>query len=209
MPHPPRIFVPGVSHHVYRRGHDHDAIVRNDTDRSLFLTLIRNSAANNDTIVHGYCLMDTHFHAIVTPGHDGALSEMMKDIGDDYVRDYNRKYDRLGTLWAGRFHSPLIWDERYWLTCLRYVEWNAVAAGMVVAPEDYEWSSYRVHAHGQRSDWLAPHPVYLALGSTPEERQAAYREFCGIPLSEHQVVMPARPRTVSDVRQTPVAFTRV
>ena len=208
MPHRPRIFVPGLSHHVYRRGHDLCAIVRDDEDRSLFLTLIRSSASTNDTRVHGYCLMDTHYHMIVTPGHDGALSGMMKAVGDDYVRHFNRKYGRLGTLWAGRFRSPGIWDDRYWLTCLRYVELNAVAAGMVIAPEDYRWCSYRVHGYGEPSEWLTPHPLYFALGSTPEERQSAYREFCGMPLSEHQLVTPALPRRVSNPSQTAVGLTR-
>jgi REP-associated tyrosine transposase len=208
MPHQPRIFVPGLSHHVYRRGHNHCAIVRDDDDRRSFLRLIRNSATTNDTLVHGYSLMDTHYHMIVTPGHEGALSEMMKAIGEQYVDYFNRKYDRLGTLWAGRFRSPAIWDERYWLTCLRYVELNAVAAGMVIAPEDYRWCSYGVHACGEPSEWLTSHSLYLALGSTPEERQSAYREFCGMPLSEHQLVMPPLPRSVSDPGQTAVGLTR-
>jgi putative transposase len=208
MPNPERIFIPGVSHHVIRRGNAHCAIVRHDDDRWLLLTVIRRSASENDVAVHGYSLMDTHYHMMVTPGHDGALSEMMKAIGEQYVDYFNRKYDRIGTLWAGRFRSPQIWDERYWLTCLRYVELNALSAGIVAVPEDYPWCSYRVHAFGEPSEWLTPHPLYRALGSTPDERQLAYREFCGMPLSEHQLVIPALPRSVSDPGQTPVALTR-
>ena len=66
-------------------------------------------------------------------------------------------------------------DEAYWLTCLRYVEQNPVGAHLVRAPEDYRWTSYRVHAMGTSNNWLVPHRVYPQLGPTPIERQQVYR----------------------------------
>src|SRR5690606_3864148 len=52
-----------------------------------------------------------------------------------------------------------------------------VRAAMVAAPGQYRWSSYRTHAHGKVSTLTTPHPLYLGLGSTPIERQAAYRDL--------------------------------
>jgi len=112
---------------------------------------------------------------------------MMKQVGEEYVRYFNRKYDRIGTLWTGRYRGIDIGDEKYWLTCLRYVEQNAWRAGMVSSPDAYPWSSYRVHAFGESSDWLELHHVYLALGRTPEDRQRAYRAICGIPLADDEL----------------------
>jgi hypothetical protein len=87
----------------------------------------------------------------------------------------NKKYGRTGTLWDGRYRDPIVAEERYFFTCLRYIEHNPVKARMVIRPEDYRWSSYRFHAYGEPSAWLVPHPLYLALGKTAKERQAAYR----------------------------------
>lgn len=178
MGHPRRVFIPGVSVHVIRRGVNRCAIVTDDEDRTKLVATIRAASARHDVAVHGYTLMDNHYHLLVTPRAEGALSRMMKMIGERYVKYYNRKYDRIGTLWAGRFRAKLVQDERQWLTCLRYIELNAVTAGMVPSPDAYRWSSYRFHACGELADWLVAHPLYLALGSTSMLRQTTYAAIC-------------------------------
>jgi putative transposase len=132
-------------------------------------------------------LMTTHIHLIVTPQSETALPRTMKRLGERYVYYFNRKNARTGTLWGGRHRALLLLDELYCLTCLRYVEQNPVRAKMVSRPEEYRWSTYGVHALGAAPDWLVPHPVYLALGSTAADRQAAYRELCGVMLTEAQL----------------------
>jgi len=59
---------------------------------------------------------------------------------------------------------------------------------MVASPDGYRWSSYAFHAFGRQPDWLAPHPVYLKLGSNAEQRQAAYRAISTEPLPEPELV---------------------
>ncbi|MGY6216961.1 hypothetical protein ACW73L_17530 [Methylolobus aquaticus] len=61
------------------------------------------------------------------------------------------------------------------LSCYRYIELNAVRAGMVEHPGDYRWSSYRANAQGEGGDWLEPHCCYRALAADDQGRQAAYR----------------------------------
>ena len=55
---------------------------------------------------------------------------MMQSIGRRYVRYINRSYHRTGSLWEGRFKSSLVQV----LTCMRYIELNAVRANMVNDP---------------------------------------------------------------------------
>ena len=126
--------------------------------------------------------MKTHYHLLATPASRIGLPNAMKDIDGGYVRHYNRKYDRLGTVWCGRYKAKPIADEDYWLTCLRYIELNPVEAGVVDDAAAYRWSSYGVHAFGRPESWLATHPLYEELGSTPAGRQRAYREFCVLTL---------------------------
>jgi putative transposase len=114
---------------------------------------------------------------------------MMKQLDGRYARYFNRTYPRTGTLWNGKYRRFLIDGERYWLTCLRYIEQNPVKAGIVVAAEEYRWSSYSAHAFGNGPEWLTYHLVYQALGSTPERRRAAYRTLCGTPLTESEAVL--------------------
>jgi REP-associated tyrosine transposase len=209
--HPRRVYLPDISLHVIRRGNNRCAIVRDDDDHTALLRIFKQASSEFDVSVHAFVFMTTHYHLIVTPQREYALPQMMKAVGEQYVRYYNGRYDRIGTLWAGRYKPFFLLDERYWLTCLRYVEQNPWRANMVTASELYRWSSYRVHALGEPSDWLVPHPIYLALGATPAERQRAYRAICGVKLTDDELAeqrhrrrraIVAKVSNVSDVSDT-------
>jgi REP-associated tyrosine transposase len=132
--------------------------------------------------------MTTHTHLLLTPSTEHGTAKAMQQLGVRYVMYFNRKYARVGTLWTGRYAAKAIDDERYWLTCLRYIEQNPVRAGLVVQPEQYRWSSYRAHVMGQRSEWLMSHPVFDALGADTARRHAAYKAICAIPMSTELIV---------------------
>jgi putative transposase len=102
---------------------------------------------------------------------------MMQSVGRMYVRYYNRRYQRSGTLWEGRFKSSLVLRYRYLLELYRYVELNPVRADMVEEPSAYSWYSYSINALGVKSYLQTPHPEYLALGKTKDERYCNSREL--------------------------------
>jgi REP-associated tyrosine transposase len=187
MPHRPRVFVPDTSVHVIHRGTNHEQIFVQPADYETFLTILVGAAEHHGVSVHAYALMSTHFHLMVTPRDRVALPQAMKVVGVRYVRYFNRKYDRFGTLWASRYRGILVADDGYGLTCLRYIEQNPVRAGLVSKPDEYRWSSYRAHAGSRRCAWLVPHPVYLGLGPTVESRRAGYRALCAVALAEHEL----------------------
>jgi putative transposase len=111
----------------------------------------------------------------------------MQSLGRRYVRYFNDRYSRTGTLWEGRFRTAVITDERYWLTCMRYVEMNPVRAGLAGSAESYQWCSYRTHALGVTDAVVTPHAVYDCLAGTPDRRQAAWRQMCGASASSDQL----------------------
>ncbi len=187
MPRPRRITIPGVSVHVFQRGHNRANVFADATDREWFLALLEKASASQGFAIHGYALMSNHYHVIGTPADEHAVSRAIHHCGSRYVRYYNVRHARSGTLWGGRFKSVLIKDERQWLTCLRYVEQNPVRAHLVDAPEQYQWSTYRFHAEGAPHGWLVAHPLYVGLGATPRERQRVYRQLCGRPLTDQEL----------------------
>ena len=193
MPRRPRIYIPDISVHVFNRGINHAAIVADDNDRDLLLDLVVVATGRHGVGVHAFAVMTTHYHLIVTPSGEGVLARAMEEIGRCYTWYFNRKYERIGTIWNERYSAILLEDERYWYNCFRYVELNPMAANMVAAPETYRWSSYRVHALGVPCEWLTPHPLYLTLGPTAEVRQAAYRAMCAIPLTDAELALQRCP----------------
>ncbi len=184
-----RYVVSGHSVHIIRRGINRGAICRDDEDRDMLLATVRDASRACATAFHGFAILDTHYHGLATPVSTEELSRTMQLIGERYVRYFNRKHGRIGTLWTGRFTSIDVDTEEYWLRCLRYIEQNPVRARIVSDPADYRWSSYRANALGEPMDWLVEHPVYLSLASTSERRRLAYRAMCHEPLKAEELAL--------------------
>jgi putative transposase len=169
-----RSFAPGLSHHVRHRGNNRCDVFLDAHDRETFLTIFGESARDHEVAIHGYILMTTHYHAQVTAPHADALPRMMQSVGRSYVRYFNGRHRRTGTLWEGRYRASLILDERYWYNCLRYIEANPVRAQMVASAGDYKWSSYRANGLGMPDPLLTTHPLYSELGVSAEDRATAW-----------------------------------
>ena len=169
-----RTIIGGLPHHLIVRGNDRQAIFRDDADRRRFKADLTEIAAEAGVAIHGYVMMTNHVHLIATPERAEALSGAIQRLGRRYVRYYNDRYQRTGTLWEGRFRAALIEADRYLLACLRYVENNPVRAGLVRRPADHSWSSHRHHIGLTVDDHVSPHPIYWGLGNTPFEREQAW-----------------------------------
>lgn len=173
----PRLSLPGYPHHIIHRGNNRQAIATSAADYQTLLAFIEESAKKFSVGVHAYVLMDNHFHLLATPQAADALPQMMQAIGRRYVRYFNDRQGRSGTLWEGRYRSTLIQPEPYLLACMAYIDLNPVRQGLVAQARDYLWSSHG-HYAGLRVDRLVtPHPLYWALGNTPFAREAAYAEM--------------------------------
>jgi putative transposase len=95
MARPLRVEYPGAVYHVMARGHERSPIFRDDRDRKKFLELVGTTVQDLGIEVHGYCLMDNHYHLLVeTP--EGGLSRAMKAIGERYSQWFNWRHKRSG-----------------------------------------------------------------------------------------------------------------
>ena len=170
----PRLTLPDYPHHIIQRGNNRQPIFIDRQDFERMLALLADSARQCAVVLHAYVLMDNHFHLLATPTTADALPKMMQAVGRSYVRYFNHRHGRSGTLWEGRYRATLIESERYLLTCMAYIDLNPVRAGMVAQPADWPWSSHN-HYTGLRQDKLVTaHPLYWLLGNTPFAREAAY-----------------------------------
>jgi putative transposase len=177
MPRRARVAVAGIPWHIIQRGNNRSACFYSEVDYLVYLDLLKQQTQKYSCDVHSYCLMTNHVHLLLTPETAEGPSLMMKHLGQRYVQYVNRTYRRSGTLWEGRFKSCLAQSDRYLLVCSRYIELNPVRAAMVEFPGQYPWSSYSSNANGKLNELISPHPLYLALGASSEDRCRAYREL--------------------------------
>src|SRR3954468_9233999 len=175
MARQPRLIVPDIALHIVQRGVDRQDCFSDETDRLVYLSLLRELCAETHCAVHAYCLMTNHVHLLLTPAASNAPSVLMRKVGQRYVPYFNRRYERTGTLWEGRFKSCLVESARYVLGCHRYIESNPVRAGMVADVALYRWSSYAANASAAQDEVVTPHVEGLALGLDAVSSRAAYR----------------------------------
>jgi putative transposase len=174
----PRYVIPGQPQHIIQRGNNRQIIFAAEADYPFFRDALVEAAAKHGLAVHAYVWMTNHIHLLATPEYDDSIGKTFQSVGRRYVQYFNYSYQRSGTLWEGRYRATVVDSERYLLTLMRYIELNPVRAGMVAAPQDYPWSSYRRNALGEggpNADWLSSHEEYSRLGRDEADRQEVYQ----------------------------------
>ena len=177
MTRPLRVEYAGAFYHVLNRGNGGEKVLRQDRDKEKFLQYVGEAAGQYSLSIHTYCLMDNHFHLLVET-HDANLSAAIQWLNISYAAWYNKKHNRSGHVFQGRFKSYLIDADEYLTTVSRYIHLNPVRAGVVKKPRDYPWSSYRCFAGEQKAPvWLETRQVLEQFSARTSSAQAAYRGF--------------------------------
>jgi putative transposase len=138
MPRPLRDFVPGTIWHLTCRGVDDRDVVVDDDDRRLWIALMRKAASRAGWRLHAWCLMTNHYHLLVSIGL-GDTSAALQRLNGVYAREFNRRHERRGHLWEGRFRAWAVDEERHYENTVRYVLENPVRAGLVRRWHDWPW----------------------------------------------------------------------
>ncbi|MDD5305250.1 MAG: transposase [Elusimicrobia bacterium] len=138
----PRVYFPGAIYHALARGVDRRSIFADDLDRTAFLDVLRRVEHESSAEVLAYCLMGNHFHIAIKVG-PVPLSVIMQRLLTTYCMRFNNRHGRTGHLFEGRHKAFLCHDGRYLLGLIPYIHMNPVRAGLVSAPQDWPWSSYR------------------------------------------------------------------
>jgi putative transposase len=179
MPRPPRLDLAGIPQHIVQRGVDRRPCFVLDIHYLEYLRHLSELAERFGCDVHAYVLMCNHVHLLATPAETGGIGRLMQAVGRRYVGFFNFSMERTGTLWEGRFKSCLVDNDTYLLRCHRYIELNPVRAGICERPGGFRWSSYKHNGLGIHDSLITPHPAYLGLAKSAEERRTAYRRFVG------------------------------
>jgi REP element-mobilizing transposase RayT len=159
-----RIEAPGLTYHVTSRGNGRKAIYLDDGDRLQFLELLAVLVHERQIVCHAFCEMTNHYHLVVTTLLAN-LSAAMRQLNGDYASWWNRRHRQVGHMYQGRFDARVVQDECYLLTACAYAVLNPVRAGIVSAPEDWPWSSYRATAGiDEVPPFLSPQAVWRYAG---------------------------------------------
>jgi putative transposase len=172
----PRLVIPGQVHHVIHRGNNRQPVVADPGDFAVLHGLLVEQSRQEKVAVHAWLLMDNHLHLLATPASGDGLSRLMQGAGRGYVRYFNARWGRSGTLWEGRFRCAVLQAELYLMDAMVHLDLHPVRAGLVDAPADYPWSSHRHYVGHAVDPLVTPHALAWQLGNTPFAREQAYAQ---------------------------------
>jgi putative transposase len=191
MPRPIRIHLPDLIYHIVNRGNNRQVVFAGDQDYRHYLAILKRYKEKFAFKIFAYCLMTNHIHLLIKTSNQGTVSDIVKAVTISHTRRHHYRYGTSGHLWQGRFKSPIVSDDEYVLTLMRYIEQNPVRAGIVDHPEKYLFSSYQENIKTQSSDLIdrEDNPVFSGLGLTVLERIQRYQKFASALLDEEKLTM--------------------
>jgi putative transposase len=185
VPRRRRASTAGLIFHVLNRAAKRAPLFEDPADYAAFERVLTSAATRVDVALFAYCLMPNHWHLVLSPRVDGALSRFMHWLTTTHARRWQtaRGLDGNGAVYQGRFRAIPVDADSHFLWVCRYVERNALRAGLVHRAEDWPWSSLSQRVRSRHVPWLAPWPVpahedwieHVNLPQTHSEVQAFRR----------------------------------
>jgi putative transposase len=160
MPRRRRDSTAGLIFHVLNRGAKKSLLFETAADYAAFERVLSAAVGRFDVALFAYCLMRNHWHLLISPKSDGALSRCMHWLTTTHVRRWQaaRGIEGEGAVYQGRFKAIPIGCDHHFLWVCRYVERNPVRANLVQMAQEWRWSSlYRRNTSD--AGWLVEWPV--------------------------------------------------
>ena len=167
----------GVVFHVLNRGVGRMGLFDTAADYLAFERVLAETLAVRPMRLLAYSLMPNHWHLLLWPQEQGQLARFMQRLTITHVRRWvEYRHDRgHGHVYQGRYKSFPVQDDAHFLTVARYVERNALRAGLVVRAEDWRFGSLwrRERGGAEERRILSPWPVdrpraWLRQVNTPD-----------------------------------------
>ncbi len=176
-----RLFIKNTAQHIILKSFNKINMFRDELDYMLFLSMIRDIKNRIDLDIHSYVLMPNYLEFIATPSNKTSISKFMQSLGRRYVGYYNKKYNRKGTLWEGRYKSSIV-ENSYIFDVMRYIESRPMREGLINDASLYRYSSIHNNLLNEKDKIVTPHKVYRDLGYRDEDRIKRYSQIFYLPI---------------------------
>jgi putative transposase len=179
MPRQLRAALGGLAYHVMNRTSSKIDLFEDAGDYEAFLRVLSEASQRGRGMrVCAYCLMPNHFHLVLWPKADGQLSSFMQWLTMTHALRWHAHRHSVGRghLYQSRFKNFAIQRDAHFLGVCRYVERNAVRAGLCDRAESWRWSSAWARDHdddpvrARLTDWPVQRPAnWIHLLNTPQK----------------------------------------
>ncbi len=177
MARKPRIHVPGACYHVILTGNNGREVFIDDEDREQFCQLLKEGVARYRYEIHAFSFLNNQINLAIQIS-EVPLSKVVQNFSFRYTRWFNKRHDRAGHLFQGRFKAVLVQKNKdFWLPLIRYVEMTPVRQGVVPRLEDFPWTSHPSYLGKDKYTWVNTRWVLSQFGDSPQAALKGYRAF--------------------------------
>jgi REP element-mobilizing transposase RayT len=173
MARKPRIHFPGAFYHCINRGNQRKPLYLSDDDFLFMLDTLAGTATKYGALIHGYCLMPNHFHALIQV-QQVPLETVMRSCLTAYAKYFNRTHKKTGHVFERRYRAILCQKESYLLELVRYIHLNPLRAHLVENPQQWRWSSLNAYLHPAQHSWLYTKDVLERFGHHTHQQLASF-----------------------------------
>ena len=172
-----KINAPGVISHITQRASGAEKLFHEEDDYLEMLARLKQINQNYEIDLISFVLMPNHLHLLLEQS-EANLHEAMRELFSRYARRHNKKYERKGHLFGGRYRQAVCLDESYFIAVSLYIHLNPGRAGLVLQPRDYRWSSCRLFTDSQVDEsFVSPHRILELLSQDTLKAKDIYREM--------------------------------
>ncbi|PIR47136.1 MAG: hypothetical protein COV07_00480 [Candidatus Vogelbacteria bacterium CG10_big_fil_rev_8_21_14_0_10_45_14] len=165
MARAPRIDLAGYVYHVINRANEKRALFNTDKDYFAFEEILREGIALFDMQVFVFEIMPNHWHLVVSPKNDGDMGLFMAWLTTTHATRFRKFYDSVGFghVYQGRYKSFIVQTDAYFYRVCRYVERNALRAGLATKAQEWKWGSAWIRKYGNEKQrkMLAEWPLKM------------------------------------------------
>jgi putative transposase len=159
--------------HLYNRGVNGERIFLDAYDYKLWLDLMAKFLPLYQIELLVYALMPNHYHITLIQRVEYEVSRFLQQVCWRYVKSFNRRHRRYGSLFAGRFGLEIVQGEAGLLRLSHYIHMNPVTAKLCDTPQSWPYSSCGAYFNSEDAIPSIKREPLIQLVGGPEE----YRRF--------------------------------
>ena len=191
-----KVNVPGIISHITQRASGAERLFLEDDDYLEMLARLKKVSRTHKLEIMAFVLMPNHLHLLLLQS-EANLDQAMRELFSGYARRHNKKYERKGHLFGGRYRQAVCLDEAYVLTVSLYIHLNPVRADLALLSKDYRWSSCRLFTElGIRDSFVSPQRILQILADNPQEARNIY----------HKMLEEGQKMRMGEVMEDPLAI---
>ncbi len=192
-----KLYVDNTYYHCYNRGVEKRIIFQDDQDYKTFLSYLKfylsdpslrgqssksfhsQQLSNHFSKIEliAYCLMPNHFHLLIKQTNQDSMTRFIRALCTRYSIYFNKRYNRVGSLYQGRYKAVLVDNEMQFLYLTKYIHRNplSLVGNDPTKLTDYTYSSYHNYLNIIHQDWVNPENITYRY--SPKNPNNTYRSF--------------------------------